>query len=35
MGVKNIFSGTVIFAILGVFFFINALVIAFIFIWNR
>ncbi len=35
MSPKNIFSGTVIFLLLGIFFFINGVVIAFIFVWNR
>ena len=35
MGLRNLLSGTVVLALLGVFFFINLCVIAFIYFWNR
>lgn len=35
MGSKNIFTGTVLWVVLGIFFSINLIIIAFIFVWNR
>ncbi len=35
MASKNLFTGTILWIVLGIFFTVNIIMIAFIFVWNR